>query len=144
MKITKKEIQRVIRTMDRTQIYRIAKLSGIDVTYKHSVYYFILYFAPTKRSFNQAYNIAYPTKRYYDGSVFMPIRHAIEYAKYQISNGTISTNYRKKLIVGNKNIYWCHPGYEHDDYNKWIAFPNNDKYRRVSYLINKYLGYESN
>ena len=45
----------------------------------------------------------------------------------------------KRYIEGNKNIYYAHPEYGHEDYNKSIAFPKNTKTLRLMYLVNTIL-----
>lgn len=55
------------------------------------------------------------------------------------SQGLKNTNYFKILIEGNKNIYYAHPEYGHEDYNKSIAFPKNTKTLRLMYLVNTIL-----
>jgi len=145
MKITKKEIQRVIRTMDRTQIYRIARLSGVNVDCKHKVYNFILMNAPNKKLQKKALSITFKDDKIIcNSTVYMPVTKAVRFAINQKKYGIIHTEYRKVLLTSQHFIYWCHPEYGHNDYNKSIAFPVTDKYIEISRKINKYLGYESN
>jgi hypothetical protein len=64
---------------------------------------------------------------------------AILFAKSQVNDGSIKTNYAKVLIEGNSNIYWAHPIYGHRDYNKSRAFENNEANRILAGKINAYL-----
>lgn len=43
----------------------------------------------------------------------------------------------KRLIVGNKHIYWASPVYGHQDYNKSIFADNTPRNRRKAELINR-------
>jgi len=136
MKTTKKQIKVILRTLDSTKIFQIAKLSGVDVSNKANVYKFILEYAPTKKVEKQAYNLSYLAGSFKNlricyKNLNLPIAKAVEYAKYQIET-KVSDNYFKPLVEGNTNIYWG----QHDDYNKCIAMPNLSKYRKVANLIN--------
>jgi hypothetical protein len=67
------------------------------------------------------------------------IQEARDYAKKQIEEGAVGTNYIKVLIEGNTHIYWAHPGYGHSDYNKGKAMPNTPKHREAAREINRML-----
>ena len=144
--ITKKQIQKVLKTFHRTQIFNIAKKCGVDVSKRHLVLEFVQSNAPTLKIYKSAYSIAYfshkKNRDFYFGETGneTPIIRAIRHALYEKKQG--SSNYSKKLIIGNKNIYWASPCYGHADYNKSIAFENTEKNRRVASLINRYLGYK--
>lgn len=132
-KITKKEIQKVLRTNDRTQIFRIAKLSGVDVKNKNNVFNFIRKYAPTQKISRKAWLLAFPHKIQYESYYERPVvSYSIRFAKQQ----DLNSNYCKVLVKGNKNWYWCSPVYGHSDYNKSIAFPINEKNNRLAFLLN--------
>jgi hypothetical protein len=143
-KITKKEIHSVLRTMDSTQIFRIAKLSGVDVSKSFNVTKFIENYAPTQRIARAAYRLGMCADhknqmKAVHGRLNQPIRKAVAFAKEQVAKGTHRTSYGKILIEGNSNIYWASPAYGHSDYNKHIAFPNTLRNRKVMQLINAFI-----
>jgi hypothetical protein len=144
-KITKREINETLRSLDRTAIFRLAKKCGIDVTNQSRVYHFILENAPTQKLKKAAYGIALYAPNYKEFkygfivSKTNPILDAINFAKEQKKNNWMQTNYGKVLIEGDRNIYWAHPQYQHADYNKSRALVNNERNRRVANVINQYL-----
>lgn len=143
--ISKREIQSILKTGDRTSIFRLAKMCGVDVTSKSKVYHFMIDNAPSKSVSDRAYQIAlYPPnyKEFQHGYVVadkMPIADAIAIARRQKKEGYSS--YSKILIVGNTHIYWASPVYRLEDYNKFRAFENTEKFRKVAELINKFLSF---
>ena len=50
-----------------------------------------------------------------------------------------SGNYKKVLIEGDTHIYWAHPYYRHDDYNKSIWRKNTPENRVKMQIINNFL-----
>lgn len=54
-----------------------------------------------------------------------------------IDSGIIHTNYGKRLFVGNSNIYYAHPHYGHNDYNKAMVMPNTAKHRKIAVELNQ-------
>ena len=140
-KITKKEIKRVLRTQETTEIFRTAVKCGVDVSNRRTLYLWIRANAPSQKVHKKAYNIAYGSNKNYSGGyIHQPIKKAVEYAKYQKNRGVVDS-YSKKLKLGNKNIYWCSLIYGHKDYNKTIAFPNTPENRQKMYKINRFLGF---
>ena len=143
-RITKAEIARVLRTQNSTEIFKICSKLGLDVSVRKSVYDFIRENAPSAKVYRNAYRLSYgagdfKNYRIDHSSVKMPIKAAVDHAKYNKNRGY--DNYSKKLILGNTNIYWASPVYEHSDYNKSVAFPNTEKFRKIASLINKFLNY---
>ena len=140
--MTKKEIQRVLRTLNRTAIFKAAKQRGVNVHKKLDVEQFIKDYAPSLRVKRKAWDIAYLNDKA-DYSRYTPntIGSVFAYAKRQKAEGY--SPYSKMLIVGNNNIYWASPSYGHADYNKSIALPNTARNRRAAALINHYLGYNT-
>ena len=51
----------------------------------------------------------------------------------------IGTNYGKIMIEGNTNIYYASPIYLHNDYNKSIVFPKNEKTLKLMDLFKSYI-----
>jgi hypothetical protein len=143
--ITKKEINKVLKTKDRTLIFKLATQCGIDVNLKSQVFRFIKDNAPTKSVDDAAYTIAYYAPNYKEAQYGfvapnrMPIADAINFARKQKEEGYSS--YSKILICGNTNIYWASPIYGHEDYNKSRAFANTEKNRRAAELINNFMGF---
>lgn len=138
--MNKKEIQSVLRTLNRTAIFKAAKQHGVDVSNRGAVEKFIKAFAPTVKAARKAWDIAFLNDKA-DYSRYTPntIGSVFAYAKRQKAEG--HSPYSKMLIVGNKNIYWASPEYGHADYNKSIALPNTERNRRAATIINHYLGY---
>ena len=141
--ISKTQIQTVLKTLNPTKIFQIAKLFGIDVSYRANVYKFICKYATTKKVEKRAADLSYHSgsfkdKRYCYKKLNLPIAEVVAYARYQIKT-KVSNNYFKPLVEGNKNIYW---GY-HNDYNKSIAMPNTETNRvvmaKINLLLNKHL-----
>jgi len=54
----------------------------------------------------------------------------------KLSLNSRNTNYFKVLIEGNCNIYYAHPNYGHNDYNKSIVFEKNPKNLKLMKLFN--------
>ncbi len=143
---TKKEIQKVLRSLNTTKIFAMAKKANIDVSKRSEVFEFIRKYSPTKKVSKYAYSIAYSHNTHH-WSYYSPyleysetdIIHAINYAKYQKKRGY--DNYSKILIKGNRNFYWASPVYLHEDYNKGIAFPVTNKNEKYAKLINSFLNF---
>jgi hypothetical protein len=135
-KVTKKEIVRVLRSEDRTEIFKLFKrINGyID---RHDILNFIKRYAPTQKIERGAWDMVYKTRKYfvedcYKGKhgYFEPLRkhYIVEYLKDQI-NSKID-NYTKVPIYGNSGLYFCSMVYGHQDYNKWraIDIKNNERF----------------
>lgn len=152
-KVTKREIANTLRTRNVTKIFRLAHRCGVDASDKGAVHRFIKDNAPSQMVCRSAYRLSYGAAdfknfRCYRGGFEnvenkSPISEAIKFARMQKENGWMATSYGKILFIGNRNIYWCHPGYGHADYNKGIALENTPKNRRVANLINAYLGHKT-
>lgn len=148
--MTKKEIHLILTNGTITEIHALANKLGVNANSKTEVYNFIKENSKTQKVSNRAYGVAYGRadfkffrcyKGAYENLFREPIQAAIKFAKQQKNEGGWG-NYGKALFVGNRNIYWCHPGYGHSDYNKGIAFDNTEKNRKIAETINKYLGYK--
>ncbi len=144
-KTTKKEIQSILRTQNSTLIFKIAKQCGVDVNSKSKVYDFIVENSPSKKVSINAYNLSIGSSLSKQRLVlnvkplYQPIFNAIGFAKEQNARG--NSSYSKILIEGNGSIYWSSPEFGHKDYNKSIAFENNEKNRIIAKKINSFLGY---
>lgn len=64
---------------------------------------------------------------------YEPIKELWRDIEFYIKAG----RYTKRLIVGNKHIYWASPVYGHKDYNKSIFADNTPRNRRKAELINR-------
>ena len=134
-KVTKKAINLAIKSKNKTELFRLAKLSGVDVSRKSLVFDFIYNNCKYSKRHSIAYQLAFCSeKRYfYIPEPILIVKNSIEIAKRQDKNSP----YCKILIKGNNNWYWASPVYLHSDYNKGIAFPINDFNNRLAYLLNK-------
>lgn len=139
--ITKKEIRNELRTLNATKIFRIAKLSGVDVKNRANLYKFIIDNAPTNKVFNSAFALSYGAnyakKCVFEKNTTSKISKVIRWAMQQKKVG--KNPYSKILVVGNSNIYWASPIYLHQDYNKSIALENNEKNIKLAEIINRFL-----
>lgn len=132
-KITKQEIERVLRTLDSTQIFRLHHRLFGNVT-EISVYNFIKKYAPTKGVRASAGRLAYNTKNMdyrqcVDNKVIRKhgIYHGndliefVAYLKKQCADA--SSSYAKRPMLGNTHLYFCSPTFGHSDYNKVRSIP---------------------
>lgn len=131
-----------LKKASRTEIFNyVAKAKGSE-SLKDKVYDFLK--KHSKFGEKIAYSTAYYHKRNISDSIIfndLKISKAIDYAKYQAIQGSIS--YSKVLIEGNSNIYWVSPVYGHRDFNKCIAFPKNETTLKAMNLINAFLAKKS-
>ena len=139
MKVTKKQIRAAIKSGNRTEIFKLAKLSGVDVTNKSRVHDFMEAVVLTRKDWNKIYDLAYGKRKIEQGFKENRILEAITFAKHQKASGSMEGSYGKILIEGNGNIYWASPVYKHSDYNKSVAFENTEKNRALANTINRYL-----
>ena len=145
-KVTKEEMDEILKTQDPTKIFQLAKIAGVNIEDRINLLHFIEKNAPNKEVFKNAYDLSFGAgdfKNYrvsgFNSYLKMEIADAVNYLKHQVKNGSMSTNYGKILIEGKSNIYWASPVYQHSDYNKTIAMKNCKKNRRVMKLINSIL-----
>lgn len=129
MKITKKHIQKVLRTLDRTQIYKLCRQMSDDgnVT-QTAVFNMMCEYAPTVRVRKAAFNIAYNSPHDCIDTCFkgvhgwfkpLPKQHIVDYLKEMVQFP--QSEYVKVPIMGHTHLYFAHPAYGHKDYNKWRA-----------------------
>ena len=132
-KITKKEIERVLRTLDSTQIFRLYHRIFGDAC-NDRVFDFVEQYAPTKRIKLAAWRIAYSEKHKWhrqriDEKVIRNhgIYHGndliefVAYLKQQCADA--SSSYAKRPMMGKTHLYFCSPVYGHNDYNKIRSIP---------------------
>lgn len=130
-KFTKKYIHSVLRTEDRTKIFRLytqvkGRWEGNNEMMKYAVVDFIKEYAPTQRISNKAYEIACPTPpaedfpgqcRKSDEFYNQNGKHnAMNYLRYELSMPL--DNYSKFPLMGHTHLYFASPVYGHRDYNK--------------------------
>lgn len=138
-KITKKQIQAILRTEDKTQIFRLYKEIYGQVG-KCSVYDFIRDFAPTNKVRSAAFRIAIGIPEAdYPGE----IRNAVDFKEQNAKHLAMEAfreelkrgldNYTKRPMMGHAHLYFCSPVYGHADYNKWCAMPikGNERFCEV-------------
>lgn len=132
-KITKKEIQAVLRTLDVTAIYKLHYRIFGNVR-RDRVFDFIKQYAPTKLIKLGSWQIAYSEKNKYRRQFFDDIvirKHgiyhgndlieAVDYVKRQCAEA--GSDYAKRPMLGKTHLYFCSPVYGHDDYNKVRSIP---------------------
>ena len=125
-----KHIQKILRTLDKTQIFRIYyHICGyVD---RSDLFHFILTYAPSNRVRNAAYGIAYKTynlqhsedesRKYLEFIEANKYQQAVKEFKYEVRH--IGTPYTKRPIMGEKYLYFASPVYGLTDYNKWEVMP---------------------
>src|SRR5680860_234043 len=91
-KVTKKEIAQVLRTQNSTEIFKLCAILGIDVSDKGNVFKFIQKNAPSNKVYSRAYMLSYGAGNFKDSRakdthVRMPIKDAVEWAKYEKNRG---------------------------------------------------------
>ena len=140
-KVSKKEIKQVLRSLDKTAIFRLYARINRNVD-RFGLYQFIQEYAPSKRVANMAYTLAYDTHHNnvpYD--LMTQKQKVVEYLKEQIKD--VTSPYAKQPMWGNTHLYFCSPVYGHHDYNKWAALPINGNERFCELIIaigKKYFG----
>ena len=137
MKTSKKLISETLKSLNVTEIHKIAKRNGVDVSNLIALNDWIIMNAPTKKVLKQAYKLSFG--RNFNKSInsqlpFNDILRAIQFAKEQEKG-----NYLKILIAGNNNYYWASSTYGHSDFNKSIAFPITQKTKHIAEKINSIL-----
>lgn len=153
MKLNKSHIRQVLRTCDRTLIFRLFfKYYGyID---RNTIYDFIIKFSPNKRVRSLAYYIAFESPHRYIENCYkgphgyfspLPLSHVINYVKSMLKRKF--DNYSKIPVLGKTHLYFAHPIFLHSDYNKvrLIEIKGNEKLIQIIFsLFNKYSNYEKN
>lgn len=138
---TTKNITEALTSLNPVTIYRVAKHNGVDINRINNILDFakkhVSYDVYRKINNLLWYEIPQTKAKRNDCSRDgrSLIARAINYAK-QCKNGSV---YQKILIEGNNNIYWASPIYGHADYNKSIAFPNTEEFRKISVIINNFI-----
>ena len=146
--ISLKNIQKILRTMDRTQIFRLyVQIFGkLD---RNELYFFIVLNAPSKRVSRAAYDLAFRrAERKYsdeedrkhwqfirDNIYHVAIEEFKEYAKNPESP------YAKRPMMGYTHLYFASPIYRLEDYNKWEVMPikGNERFcETICKLADKY------
>ena len=144
-KITKKEIQAVLRSLDVTAIYRLHYRMFGNVC-KCQVYQFIKDYAPAMYVSAKAYKIAYNGKNdirrlIIDSDVIRmhgiyhgnDLIEAVNYVKQQCAEA--GSDYAKRPMLGKTHLYFCSPVYGHNDYNKVRSIPIAGNERFCELLI---------
>ena len=153
MSISKKEIAKVLRTMDPTQIFKLYhRIYGH--TDRKGVLDFIKEFATSDRVRYAAYSIAYSHKHAYrrnDIEMECIKRHGffhgddrknvIDMLKRECTD--VVSNYAKRPMYGVSHLYFCSPLYGPQDYNKrrMIKIEGNERFcELVINYANKFFG----
>ena len=145
-KVTKSQIVKVLRTQNVTEIFKIAKLHGVDVSNRENVFNFIQKFAPSQKVYNNAYSLSYGASNFKNyridhSTIHTPIANVVRFAKK--SKKRQKDNYTKVLIIGDTNIYWASPVYGFKDYNKSFALKNTLKNRGFAQKVNAFIGVQA-
>ena len=151
-KITKKHIRSVIRTLDKTAIWKLVHNVYGGKTSSKQVADFMEEFAPTKAIYRQVYEIAYKANRF-KAIPSWQTRNEIEFdlgnikhkviAQLKENIADVTSPYAKRPMKGYTHLYFCSPIYGHKDYNKWCAMPIDGNERFVELIISvadKYFG----
>ena len=146
--ISKKRIQQVLRTLDRTAIFRLTKTIYGDAERLH-VYDLVKLYGPTQKIRSLAFDIAYFNWSRHD--LETSVKRHLEYQndnKYHIAMAWFryfikkpNSPYAKRPIIGKTNLYFASPIYLHDDYNKWRCMPiaGNEQFcETICKLADKY------
>ena len=152
--ISKKRIQQVLRTLDRTAIFRLTKIIYGDVERTH-VYDLVKLYGPTKKIRSLAFDIAIMHVRTRDFKT-MDKRHleyrnankyhiAIAFFKHQIKDP--NSPYAKRPVMDETNLYFASPIYGLADYNKRLYMPiaGNERFcETICKLADKYFQTNNN
>lgn len=157
--ITKKEIQKIIRTEDPTQIFRLYhRIHGGKVE-KHQIFDFVRKFAPTEKIRRNALRIAYPAKIEGNDVYLLQRKREIEFKNKNILHYAMDLfrknikrigkdNYVKRPIIIGRMLCFAHPIYKALDYNRFSVMPieGNEKFvKKLIELSNYYFkDYEKN
>lgn len=152
--ISKKRIQQVLRTLDRTAIFRLTKTIYGDAERMH-VYDLVKLYGPTQNIRSLAYDIAYYNARRHDLET-SDKRH-LEYRnanKYHIAIASFrhhiknpNSPYAKRPIMDKTNLYFASPIYGLSDYNKYLYMPisGNERFcETICKLADKYFPTKNN
>lgn len=144
-RITKKEIQAVLRSLDVTAIYRLHYMIYGNVS-EYGVYDFVKQYAPSASVRIAAGRIAFCTKNMdkrmccdnyvrrkhgtYHGNDLI---EAVNYVKRQCAEA--GSKYAKRPMLGKTHLYFCSPVFGHNDYNKVRSIPIAGNERLCELLI---------
>ena len=147
-RISKKHIQNVLRTMDRTQIFRLyLQIYGfID---RSGIYAFINKFSPTNSVYLAAYSLALGREELdysmdQDGKSWQyqqanKYHIAMDWFRYYIKNQ--NSQYSKRPIIHGSYLFFVSTIYGIDDYNRWKCMPiaGNERFcETICKLADKY------
>lgn len=137
MKTTKKDIQAVLRTLDRTAIFRMYKNIYGEIS-RNGIYDFIHEYAPNNRIYKKAYELAYGglgSRNHSTHGTFepLPLQRVVEVLVSNCKNA--DSPYSKMPMMGHTHLYFCHRAWGHSDYNKWCALPINGNERFCEAVI---------
>ena len=143
-----KQIHKVLRTMNRTQIYRLYYMIYGYVD-RIGVYRFMDKFAPNKKVSCAAYDLIFHFDKYkYIRDQNRKSWEFIESNKYHIAMDAFrkyikfpNSPYTKRPIMGCTHLYFASPVYRLRDYNKWEVMPiaGNERFcETICKLADKY------
>lgn len=138
---TKREIARVLRTLDSTKIYALfARIHGCVID-RMDVYNFIRSNAPSVKVYRMACELTWPKKheKYRYGVEMACVRKhgfyrgdarkcVVDMLKQEIQD--VFSPYAKRPMMGHTGLYFCSPVYGHHDYNKarMIDIEGNERF----------------
>ena len=128
-RITKKAIHSVLRTGDRTAIWRMYFQATGKRPTRNDVYRFVYDNAQTVKIRRMAYDIAYwginrhrcSSNGLYDFYLANCRHETMCKLREEIARGT--DNYTKRPIMGKNHLYFASPFFGHEDYNKACMMP---------------------
>ena len=146
--ISLKNIQNVLRTMDRTQIFHLyVKIFGtLD---RNELYFFIKLNAPSKRVSLAAYDLAFrrAESKYNDEEdkkrwqFIQDNIYQVVVEKFKQYAKNPESPYTKRPMMGYTHLYFASPVYRFEDYNKWCVMPikGNERFcETICKLADKY------
>ena len=145
---TKKFIQSVLKTGNRTRIWHLYfKVTGERPT-RSAVYNFVRNNAPTIKVSKKAFDIAYwGINRHHNNG-----KGGYDYYRVNVRHITMNTlrdeiargvdNYTKRPIMGKTHLYFASPLFGHEDYNKtrMLRIEGNERFcELICKVADKYI-----
>lgn len=153
-KIPKYEIQRILRTLDPTKIFRLYKSIYGGAIKRVKLYDFIREYAPTRKVYMASCDIAF-NRKHTEESIALERAIIRKHGLFNLNRG-----FRRKIVVDEmkkqicdpcsnyakrpmysldrKYLSFCSPVYRHSDYNRWECAIEVDGNERFCELVIRY------